>query len=416
MKQKILNIVHNPLAKNSLIMFVGTMAVNFGAYLYQVVVLRIMGPAQYSELAALFSILFIISVPAQVAQTILTKFFSERKANNDLGGAKSLLLKTYQYLAIISIVGLGIYVPLIPVMQSTLKIQEVMSFIGLYGVFVTFFIVTIGLSVLNGFQRFAASTFFATISMILRFLSGYLFASMGVAITVVANSIANVISIFFFLIPLGFILKVKAQPFSLPKKETVAYAVPALFVLLGITMLYNLDVVLVKSFFNPELAGIYGGLTIFGKIIFFAATAILLAVFPMVAEKKALGKPHNQIVWAGFAGIVIMSALIVLFYFLLAPVVTNILFGPRFSGVVPYLGLFGVFMSAVTIINYIAVICLAINKTGVWKIIMSGAMVQIAGLILFHSNLYQVIWVNIIVTVVIAVATLLYYSHEPKRV
>ena len=58
-----------------------------------------MGPAQYSELAALFSILFIISVPAQVAQTIMTKFFSERKANNDIGGAKSLLLKTYQYLA-----------------------------------------------------------------------------------------------------------------------------------------------------------------------------------------------------------------------------------------------------------------------------------------------------------------------------
>lgn len=413
--KKIAALVKNPVAINSGIMFVGTMAVNFGAYLYQVVVLRIMGPVQYSELAALFSILFILSVPAQVAQTVLTKFFSEKKAANDLPSARSLLIVTFKYLSIASVFGLVIYLPLVPVLTHSLKITSSLSVIGLYGIFVSVFFITGCVSALNGFQRFFPSTFFMTLSMVLRLLSGVLFASLGVAATVLGSAIANVLSFLLFLIPLKFLFAQKPGLFELKKRQTLVYALPTLFVLLGVTMMYNVDVVMVKVFFSAESAGIYGGLTIFGKIIFFAATAILLAVFPMVAEKKALKQAYQHLVWTGLAGITVMSLAIVAGYFLLAPVVTNVLFGPRFSGVVPFLGIFGIFMSAITVINYIGTISLAVHKTGVWKIIVSGALLQIAALTLFHETLYQVIIVNIIVSLLVAVSALLYYVHEPRN-
>jgi len=90
----------HPFVKGSAIMFGGTMIANVLAYLYHLVVGRILGPVGYGELAALISIFYILNSPSIVVQNILVKFFSQLKAKRDYGQAKRLFLRITRLLAI----------------------------------------------------------------------------------------------------------------------------------------------------------------------------------------------------------------------------------------------------------------------------------------------------------------------------
>ena len=94
-------ILAHPFIKGSAIMFGGTMVTNVLAYLYHLVVGRILGPVGYGELAALLSIFYILNSPSIVIQNILVKFFSQLKAKQDLGQAKRLFLRITRYLLLI---------------------------------------------------------------------------------------------------------------------------------------------------------------------------------------------------------------------------------------------------------------------------------------------------------------------------
>lgn len=140
----------NPVIRNSIIVFGGTMFTNFGAYLYHLIVGRIMGPERYGEFAALFSLLFIISVPSQVVQLVLTKYFSIFKATNNTSQARALLFSTLKLFVTAGIIGFVIFLPVIPYLQNFLHVLRWESLLYIYLIFVTSFFVTGFVGVKNG--------------------------------------------------------------------------------------------------------------------------------------------------------------------------------------------------------------------------------------------------------------------------
>lgn len=415
MKNRLLVLLQNKVLLSSGIMFIGTMVVNVGAYLYHVIVGRIMGPEKYGEFAALFSLLFIMSVPANVVQISLTKFFSEIKAKGSLGQAKSLLFITLKYLAIGSLIGSIIFLPIIPFLQRTLHIGEFMSFVWLFGIVASSFYITAGNGILNGYQKFVHSSLFQIINIGTRLITGIIFAPMGAAATLFGMILSNVVSMVYGIFPLRFLLKEKRKMHILPKKEAIDFAFPTLMTTLAITMLYNIDVVLVKMFFTSQEAGIYASLNIFGKIIFFASSALLIVLFPMAAEKKTAGANYKSLVNIGLIGVGGMSLGIAICYMLLSSIIPTLLFGSAFASAGTYLGIYGLFLAFTTTINYLSMMCLAIGKTTVWKILLIGTCLQVAGMYLFHFTLFTLIISNTIVTSLLFIAILIYYAHEDRH-
>ena len=80
--QKIKDALMHPLAKGSLIILVGSMLANVGAYAYHVLVGRLLGPVIYGEFSALLSLFYIINIGSGVVQTILAKFFHSFEREN----------------------------------------------------------------------------------------------------------------------------------------------------------------------------------------------------------------------------------------------------------------------------------------------------------------------------------------------
>ncbi|MCX8008483.1 MAG: oligosaccharide flippase family protein, partial [Patescibacteria group bacterium] len=408
-------LLKNSVARNSAVMFVGTMVTNFGAYLYQLVVVRIFGPEQYSEFAALISLLFLFSVPANVLQIVLTKYFSVFYAREDFGQSRSLFVKTVQFLIFASIVALPIFLVIVPFLQKLIHIHTWESFIFLYFVIAGSFFISLGTALLNGYQKFFASSFIMSILTFIRLLSGFLFAPISVSFAILGNAISQLIGILFYIVAVRFIFLQPKKAITIKFSEILSFSFPVFLSTIGTTAFFNMDVVLVKHFFEQMQAGIYASLTIFGKIIFFASSPIILVIFPMIVERREKKKEYGSLFYFGLLGVCLLSFLIVGVYFTASQFIVEILFGKAFLDAVPYLGQYGMFMSFVTIMNYVMTVCLAINKTKAGLIVFLGSVFQSLVIVFFHRSLFEVIWGISSVTGIIILILLLYYRYGREK-
>lgn len=397
---------------SSVVVMSGSMLSNILAYLYHLLVGRILGPSLYGELAALLSLFYILNVPSSVVQTILTKFFSVLYARHSTGEAKTLLFMSFKVIIVLSGVGFGIVVLGAPLVTSFLHIESNISLYWLYGTFALYFIGIIPMSVLAAYQKFIVQQIITVIGMTIRLLFAVLAAPYGVMWTIASNVIANTASLIMSVVSLRFIFAARPEPLTVFKKNAIGYSVPTLFTTLAIAALYNQDVLLVKHFFTPVDAGIYSSLSVLGKVIFYASSAITFVLFPVISERKELGRDHKRLVGVSLVFVAGLSSVLTLLYFLFPRFVVHLLYGMSYDAAVPYVGIFGIFISFFTLDNMLFSICLAAEKTFVWLLGLAAILIQFGTLWAYHSSIQSVIMVNTYVAAGLFVVLLLYYMHE----
>lgn len=405
----------HPVVKGSAIMFGGTMLTNVLAYLYHLVVGRILGPVGYGELAALLSIFYILNAPATVLQNILVKFFSRFKAKNDYGQAKQLLFGISRSVFLVEIGFFVLLVPFIPAASAFLRIDDRLNLIWLYLMFASFVFSIVNVSALQAFQLFFPLSVVVSLGGLLRLIFGAVGALFGVGWTLFSNVLASIIAYVATFLPLRGLLAHKARPITISPSSALYYSIPVFISILSITALFSQDVVLVKHFFSAREAGLYSSLSVLGKIIFFASASLAYVAFPVLAERKELGKPYGKIVFMSLVLVAGMSFGVTLFYFLFPSFVVNLLFGKAFEGASGLLGQFGLFISFYTLSNLFTSMYLALGKTGVWVLTALAAVIQAVVITISHGSLSIVIVNNALVAAGLFIALLLYYPYAKSR-
>lgn len=405
----------HPFLKSSAIMFGGTMLTNVLAYLYHLVVGRILGPVGYGELAALLSIFYILNAPSTVIQNILVKFFSGLKAKSDFGQAKRLLFRISRLVLIVEAVLFVLLLPFVSAMSSFLHIDQKSYLILLYLMFASFVITVVNVSVLQAFQLFFALSVVNALGAALRLVFGAVGAFFGVGWALAASVLSSVLGYLTTLFPLRRLLTQKERAITISPTSALYYSIPALISMVSIAAIFSQDVIFVKHFFSPTEAGLYSSLSVLGKIIFFASASLTNVAFPMLAERKELGKTYGRIVWASMGAVAVISFGLTIFYYLFPSLVVNLLFGKAFAAAGTYLGSFGLFISFYTLSNLFTSMYLALGKTGVWVFTAAAALTQTGVLIIRHASLSQVIWNNTLVSGALFVALLLYYPYATHK-
>lgn len=400
----------HPLAKGSFIILVGSMVANVGAYAYHVLVGRLLGPVIYGEFSALLSLFYIINIGSGVVQTILAKFFSQLRAKKLLEEVPSLFWVAFRYISIATLIGTVFAVISATALGKFLHISS-SYFIWLYFIFVSFIFSVINLSIMQSFQLFLASSIVTNIGMLLRLVFGVFGASFGLIGVLIGNIISNVITYVINFVPIWGLIRTTSKPLSITKSDAAGYSFPTLLATLGTIALYSQDVLLVKHFFPAYDAGIYASLAVLGKVIFYASSALGFVIFPMIVEKKELKKSHHGMVFAALVGVTALSSILTLGYFIAPSFIVRIMYGTAFDGAIPYMGLFGIFITFFTLVNLFTTIFLAIGRTRIWMITMAAALSQGIGLWFYHSSLYQVIYINIGVAFITSLILLIYYRY-----
>jgi len=414
MKNFIKKITGHSLFTGSSFVFASSMISNVAAYLYHLIIGRILGPVGYGELSSLISLLYIFGVPTLVLSTVLVKYFSVSKAHHDLGSAADLLKRTTKMMCIV-LLGVGIVLLLVsPFLTSFLHLSNWTMVMWVFFIFVFSSLSIIPVSLLQGLQWFFLFGLFSALPTVLKLILSIPFSYQGVEWTLIAFVLSGVISYILLFFPLRSILRMKIHPFILTKTKVVRDGIPTLLALIGITSLYSMDIVLVRHFFPSETSGIYAALAVLGKIIFYATSAVAMVVYPIVAERKEKQEETKKIILLSLFGVMIISICLTCVYGLFPLFITHLLFGPSYNEASQYLGLFGVFMSLFSISYLLTLISLALGKLQVWIFTLAAAGIQICAIIFYHVSILQILWINIGVTIVLCIglSTWVFLKHE----
>jgi len=381
------------LTKQVSLIFIASMVVNVCNYLFQIFMSRSLGPVDYGILASLFSLFMILSVPAGALQTVTTKYTSNFKAHKEFGKIKELvkgLLKR------VSLLGLGGFI------LFTLGSKYISSFLHIPSklpVIITGFalilatISPIVMGVIQGLQRFGYFGTDIIIGALVKLFSGVFLVYLGFKVNgallgVIMGSLAGIL---FLIIPLKPIFgESKADP-DFDFSQVYRYFLPTSIMLLCFMLLTNIDLILVKHFFDPSQAGHYGAASIMAKVILYLPGAITLVMFPKTSELYALNKEHKSILKKSlFYGMFLCGGTLLLFL-TIPSFIVKFIFGGEYISIVPLIGIFGIAMCFFALSNILFLYQLSIHQLKFLKTLTISTIIEAILITLFHANLTQVI-------------------------
>jgi len=366
-------------------------------------------------LESLISLLYILFVPTLALTFIIVKFVSRYKGKADYESVSSFYNFLLGKILIFGAITCGILLILSPFLKNFLHLSSVFL---VFMLIITFFInlvYVLNKSTIQGLSSFANFTILSFIETGVKLLLGILLVYLGYKVEGAFGAI-GIGLLLALVVSLVLIKKVSKFDFSLNrdfahKKDLLKFAFPTFITTLALTSMFTTDVILVRHFLSSSNSGYYSALSVLGKIIYFAASPIVLVIFPMASENHAKGEKYTKFLLWGFLITLFICSLITLIYFTESKLMISALFGLKYIAISQYLGLFAIFISLYTLCSLFANFYLSIHKTITSIPVGFASILQILLIIFFHQSIAQVIWVSIVVEFLLLIFLLLYYPR-----
>ena len=394
---------NDKLLKHGLIILIASLGTGFVNYVYQLYMGRTLGPEQYGVLGALFSIIYMEMFSLGSISTVVSKLVAEYKAKNKLGEIKALFSFISTRLLAVGFV----------VMMITILLKNFISgYLNLPNASVVYILAVILLiscigpivgGMLNGMQFFVWSGASGFIGSLFKLAAGVLLVYLGLGVrgALIGLLIGLIIPIILFLIPAKEVLKATKKKIN--HFDVFKYAIPAIIIVMAITMIVNIDVILVRHKFNAFDSGIYAAASTLAKIIFFAASPLITVMLPKVSNgngKKILRQTLFYVLLIG-AG---MSAV----YFIAPTFIVKTLFGASYVDAVKIIGLFGLGVALFSVNNVFAVYNLAIKRLNMAYFAILALIIEVILINFIATTILEVVKIVLVVNIALLLAMLAY--------
>ncbi len=404
----------DPLIKGSMTLICGSMILYVCSYLYHFYSGRMLGPEDYGIVGALFSLLYVLLVPFNAIQMGITKFVSEFNAKKEFGKIKFLLNKSFKKFFLYGIIITIIFILFSGIISNFLKIPSKIPVIILGLIILPSLLLPIFRGTLQGLQSFIklganlGTEGFGRIFFVILLIS----LGFGVNGAILALVLAFTSALIIMIVQISKNFnKYKEQ--KIDTKELYKYSWPVFFITMTFTLIFSLDIILVKHFFDSVSAGYYTALSNLGKIVFFLSFPIIQVMFPVSSEETVL-KKNNNIILKSFLMIFTIGGFVSLFYFLFPQFMISILYGSAYMTISSLLGPFSIFMLVFSLSYLIAFYNLSKNRTKFVKWVVLSVFLEILLIWLFHSSLIQVILSLISLNSIVLLYLLLYTKLSKK--
>lgn len=416
-KQAILKVFKNQLIAGSAVLFIGTMFASFGNYLYHLLMGRMLGPVDYGVLASLISITYLLGIPMSAFVLVIVKYASSFRGRGELATVNYFYRWANRKALVFGLIGFSIFLIFSSWIASFLHLDSVLLLIIVGGTSFLGIFLAINLATLQGFFRFGWYTIVGIIGVVVKLILAVVlvFLSYRVFGAILAMLVGTIVSYFLTRFYIEKIIGTNEEKERVDGKEVFSYALPVFFSILAFTSLYTTDIVLARHFLSPQEAGFYAALATLGKIIFFASSPIVMAMFPMVSERHANGKKYINLLSLSL-GLVLLACLgISGVYFLFPKLMINILYGSQYLSASPYLFLFAIFLSLYSLSSLLVNFYLSVKKVKVVVLPVIAAAAQVILIFLFHQSLFQVAWVSIVILSLLLISLLVYCFYSDVK-
>jgi O-antigen/teichoic acid export membrane protein len=282
-------------------------------------------------------------------------------------------------------------------------------------------------SYLYGLLRFKSHTSLIILISILKlvfvylfFISGYGFASVLYGLILSSVSLIIVGNI---LLLSSFDKEYKESDITGLTKRVIFFSLPIFFISTGNGLITQIDFLLIKSKFVPELSGQYGFLVNIGKIFYFSSLIFLGAMSAQITE--AYNKKDGyfkilffylKIITALIAGFLFVFGLfpksfLDVFIFLSSKLGLNLSSLNLYYQIADLIPSYSIFISLVILINFLVLFLIATATTRIYIGFIIGTILQFLLIYTYSSDLYSVINCNIISASVL----LMYLLYETYK-
>ena len=399
--------------------FLGTGFLNFGSYLYHLMTGRLLGPSSYGALESAISLLYILFVPTMTLSLVVVKFVSAYYGKKNMDAINSLYNYLFARVVIYGVAFTIILLILSPLIAQFLKFPNIYLSIFISFTFLVNLFYILDKSVVQGLTKFFKFSFLNFIETAVKLVLGIGLIYLGYSVIGAFAGIGVGLFVAFFIsqvfVKESVRIKFSLKANFLHKRDLWKFAIPTFITTLALTSIFTTDIILVRHFFHGVESGYYSAISVLGKIIYFAAAPVIFVVFPLASEFHAKGENYLRFLYQGLVVAGIICVGITSAYFLIPNFMVSILFGSSYIPVVPYLGIFGVFISIYTLCALISNFYLSIHKTNVSYLVLFAAFLQIVLIYFFHNTLSQVIYASILSCIVLLISLLLYYPHATRK-
>lgn len=390
---------------------VGTLLGSFFSYLLQFFLGRTLSIEDFGSFNALLSLAYIIGVPASVVGISIVKVVANLKAAADYSKIKALFTKLSLVFAAGGLVVFFVGFLLKDYISQQLNILDTNYIIAFCVYLGILLISSLPGSFLQGLLKYKELSFYTVLASFYRFVLPVVGVYLGFKVSGVYGGmfigilLAYLTAYLFMYKDFGHVADVNLDRHL---KKILTFSFPVLFVNLGMMILNNVDVILVKKYFDPELAGFYAGTVTLGKIFLFGAGAVTTVMFPLISSVYAKGEAYTEKfkklltlqVLVAFGGLAVFTTF--------PKIITELFFGDRFLHSVAYLPKFAIFVLLYVLINFLVMYFLAIEKTRVALFLLPGVLLQFVLILTNHATLYDVINANISAGIITLVLLSLY--------
>jgi len=168
---------------------------------------------------------------------------------------------------------------------------------------------------------------------------------------------------------------------------------PAIIVTGTFIVLLNIDLIVVKHFLPPDVAGQYAAISMLAKALFVITNAFDVVLFPSASAARAAGGDDSAHLQRALLSIGLIVIPILVVYWLIGAPLVDRFFGPRYAGVGPLLFPYAVAVTLLGLGTLIARYRLAVGRGVHSGALVGAAAAAIAAFAGFHATLEQVVGV-----------------------
>ncbi|WP_159020093.1 oligosaccharide flippase family protein [Algibacter sp. L3A6] len=390
------------------------LAVNGGNYLYNLILGRILGPAQFADAAVLITFLLVLSFAAMTFQLVTAKF--SVLFENDI--FQSFISKVYKNALAVGLAFGALIIIFAGALQNVFNTSSSNMFV-VFGFGVPlYFLMSVNRGVFQGkksfknlsitYQTEMLSRLVITLGLILIF---DIKSSVVIAVGILASFV-------FGLFPFKYknFFPKKALVLSQTHSKDIRhfFIITAFYELTQI-IINNSDILLVKHFFESYEAGLYASLALIGRIVYFIAWMFVMLLLPTVVELKKEGKKTAPILFKYVGYIAAISITIILVCLAFPETIITLLFGDSYISMAPLLWKYAIATSMFAISNIFAYYYLSLDKYV--PVVISGVfgMLQMLLVIYFHDSLEQVVYMQIVAMLLLLVIQLIYFKYDSSK-
>lgn len=405
-------IIKHELINGSFFILLGSMAGNIFSFIFNLFLARNLSYADYGIVTALISFVGLIVIPTQSITTVLVQYATNFFSKKEISKASSLYKKSYRVLSIVSIGVLILFILFSQGISNYLHIEQ-FSYVVVVGILVSLsYISVINVAFIQSLLRFGFLSFLSFIGSLSKVVFGILFVFLGFkALGVLGGFVmASLISFVIGFFPLRSLLLKEEKEIAISWDGMISYAITVAVVTFSLSSFTSTDIILVKHFFNPSQAGLYAGLSLVGKAIFYLTAPISTVLFPVIINRFNQGRNFQKTFYLALGLVLLPSFAATAFYFLFPEFTIQLFLGGRgYLQLSSVLWIYALFITVFSLLNVCVTLFLSLKKTGIFLPLAGGALIQFIAINIYHKDFRQVILVSLFTSSILLILILLYY-------